>query len=96
MKKWYYLLFVVGLYLFSQTFQEFVLINGIISGIIAGIIIAFICKFVFSIVGRTLLFFAIIGVITAFLFSAGFIEIPNFIQELLGFREIVIGTLSNL
>ena len=94
MKTWYYLLFVIALYIFSQTFQDFVVVNGIISGIIAGVIIAFICKFAFSIVSRAIIFFAIVGAIAVFLFSAGFIEMPNFIQNLLGFRELILGVFN--
>jgi len=77
MKKLYYVVFIVALFLFSQTFQEWTEVNGIVYGLIAGLIIAFLAKLVFSVVTRTVIFLAIIVAIVVFLASAGFLELPE-------------------
>lgn len=85
MKKWYYIIFIIALYIFSQTFQEYVLINGIIYGILAGVIIAFLAKLVFSVITKTVIFLAVIAAIGAFLISLGYLEIPFLVQNTLTF-----------
>jgi len=84
-KKWYYILFLIGLYLFNQTFQEFIVVNGIISGLIAGLIIAFVCKLIFSALTKTFIVLAIGGGILVFLVSVGYLEIPAFLQGIFKF-----------
>jgi len=80
MKKWYYIIFIIVLYFFSQTFQEYVMINGLLYGLIAGLIIAFLAKLIFSVVTRTFIFLAVIVAIVAFLASIGYLELPAFLQ----------------
>ncbi len=83
MKKMYYILFIVGLYLFSQVFQEYLLMYGLFQGIAVGLLIAFICKFLFKMVTQTFLTIAIIVGILYFLVSAGYIVIPFELTNLL-------------
>ena len=82
MKKWYYVIFIGVLYFFSQTFQEYVMIHGLLYGLIAGLVIAFLAKLIFSVVTKTVLFLAIIVAIAAFLASTGHLEIPAFLQNI--------------
>jgi len=84
MKKLYYILFIVALFFFSQTFQEYVVVNGIIYGLIAGLIIAFLAKLIFSVVTKTVLFLAVVAAIVAFLVASGILEVPAFFQGFLG------------
>lgn len=76
MNKWYYIIFIAGLYFFNQAFQEYILMNGLVTGLIIGLIVAFICKFIFKMVTKTIVFIVIVCVVLGFLVSAGYIELP--------------------
>ena len=69
MKKLYYILFIAGLYLFSQAFQEYIVMYGALKAVAIGLVIAFACKFMFKMVTQTIIFIAVISGIIYFLIS---------------------------
>lgn len=88
MKKWYYIIFIIALYLLNDAFQQFVVVNGLIYGLIAGLVIAFLAKLIFSVVTKTVIFIAVLTALAAFLFSLGILELPAFLQDLLNLGQI--------
>ncbi len=83
MKKLYYVLFIVGLYCFSEAFHEYMVINGALKAAAVGFLIAFACKLMFKVVTRTIVFIAILAGALYFLISTGYIELPSELSELL-------------
>ncbi|MDO4924964.1 MAG: hypothetical protein Q3980_04820 [Turicibacter sp.] len=83
MKKWYYAIFLVCLYLFNQAFKSYVEVYGLLEGILIGLVIAFLCKLVFKVVTKTIIFIAVVCGILVFLVSAGYIELPAELSNLL-------------
>ncbi|MCL1949994.1 MAG: hypothetical protein FWF59_09710 [Turicibacter sp.] len=88
MKKWYYIFFIAILFFASQTFQEYVMLNGLVYGLLAGIIIAFLAKLFFSVITKTVIFLAILGAIIAFVASMGYLEVPNFLQAIINYFQL--------
>ena len=75
MKKWYYAIFLVCLFVFNQAFKSYVEVYGLIEGVLVGLTIAFLCKLVFKVVTKTIIFIAIVCGILVFLVSSGYIEL---------------------
>ena len=83
MKKMYYVLFIAGLYLFSQAFQEYLVMYGLLQSLAIGFLIAFVCKFLFKMVTRTIISLAILAGALYFLISTGYIALPLELTTLL-------------
>ena len=83
MKKWYYAIFLVGLYFFNQAFKSYVEVYGLLEGLLVGLAIAFLCKLVFKVVTETVVFIAVVCGILVFLVSSGYIQLPSEISNLL-------------
>lgn len=83
MKKWYYIIFLVCLFFFNQAFKAYIELYGLIEGILVGLVIAFLCKLVFKVVTKTIIFIAVVCGLLVFLVSAGYIQVPEGISDLL-------------
>lgn len=88
MKKWYYAIFLVCLFVFNQAFKSYVEVYGLIEGVLVGLTIAFLCKLLFKVMTKTIIFIAIVCGILVFLVSSGYIELPAELANLFNLSHI--------
>lgn len=90
----YYIVFIAGLWILNRHFQSFVAVNGVLQGLLVGLVLAFLAMLIFKTITRVLLFLIIIIAIVVFLFSIGFLTLPQWAYEIWEMIPVIRGMLN--